>query len=112
MLLALVADASLSTLAASEEREQRVRVEDSAPRYEAFASIELEGTLVVELELGVLVLLAQEAVADRQHLDLAAHEAADKASCGVHTIGSPRTLNEVLTSTGHPVSSRKREISA
>ncbi len=26
------------------------------------------------------------------------------ASCGVQTIGSPRTLNEVFTSTGQPVS--------
>ena len=25
------------------------------------------------------------------------------ASSGVHTIGSPRTLNDVLTSTGQPV---------
>ena len=29
------------------------------------------------------------------------------ASCGVFTIGSPRTLNEVLTSTGQPVSALK-----
>src|SRR6187399_2619850 len=39
--------------------------------------VELEGVLVVELERGVLVFLAQEAVADHQNLDLAAHEAAE-----------------------------------
>ena len=35
-----------------------------------------------------------------------------KASVGVQTIGSPRTLNEVFTRTGQPVSSPKRAISA
>src|SRR5690606_1530331 len=31
------------------------------------------------------------------------------ASAGVHTMGSPRTLNEVFTSTGHPVSASNAE---
>src|SRR3954463_14798248 len=39
--------------------------------------VELEGVLVVELEGGILVFLLEEAVADHQHLDLAAHEAAE-----------------------------------
>ena len=39
--------------------------------------IELEGVLVVELQRRVLVFLPEEAVADHQHLDLAAHEAAE-----------------------------------
>src|SRR5262249_15227043 len=39
--------------------------------------VELEGVLVVELEGRILVFLLEEAVADHQHLDLAAHEAAE-----------------------------------
>ena len=35
-----------------------------------------------------------------------------KASSGVQTIGSPRTLKLVLTMTGQPVSALKRLISA
>ena len=35
-----------------------------------------------------------------------------KASSGVHTIGSPRTLKLVLTSTGQPVRRLKAESSA
>ena len=35
-----------------------------------------------------------------------------KASSGLQTIGSPRTLKLVLTSTGQPVSAWKAEISA
>jgi hypothetical protein len=34
---------------------------------------------------------------DRQHLDVVAHEAAERTSSGVHTIASPRTLKLVLT---------------
>ena len=34
-----------------------------------------------------------------------------KASSGVQTIGSPRTLKEVLTSIGQPVRALKAEIS-
>jgi hypothetical protein len=34
------------------------------------------------------------------------------ASSGVHTIGSPRTLKLVLTSTGQPFRALKREIKA
>ena len=41
------------------------------------ASIELEGILVVPPESRVLIFLPQEAVADGQHLDLGAHEAAE-----------------------------------
>src|SRR5262245_49935019 len=39
--------------------------------------VELEGVLVVELQGGVLVFLAQQAIADHQYFDLAAHEAAE-----------------------------------
>src|SRR5437016_5732126 len=41
------------------------------------ALVELEGVFVVELQRRILVFLPEEAVADHQHLDLAAHEAAE-----------------------------------
>ena len=34
------------------------------------------------------------------------------ASVGVHTIGSPRTLNDVFTTNGHPVKSLNFDITA
>src|SRR6185295_16488685 len=43
-----------------------------------FTSVELELVLVALLQSRVLVFLPQEAVADRQALDLGAHEAAER----------------------------------
>src|SRR5688572_25904568 len=48
------------------------------PRSPGPSSVELELVLVVLLERRVLRFLAQEAVADRQRLDLGAHEAAER----------------------------------
>src|SRR6185503_5496217 len=43
-----------------------------------FMSVELELVLVVQLQPGILALLLQEAVADREALDLGSHEAAER----------------------------------
>src|SRR5580658_1372046 len=40
-------------------------------------SIELEGRFVVLAELGILILLAQDAIADGEHFDIRPHEAAE-----------------------------------
>src|SRR5688572_30766366 len=42
------------------------------------ASVELEGVLVVLLQRRVLLFLRQQAVSDREGLDLGAHEAAER----------------------------------
>ena len=52
-----------------------------------------------------LVGLVQHAVFEDQGVHLGAHEAAVRI-LGVQTIGSPRTLNDVLTMTGQPVARR------
>jgi hypothetical protein len=75
------------------------------------ALIELERVLVVVLEIGVLFLLAEETIADDENIDLRAHEAG-KASSGLCTMGSPRTLKLVLTTTGQPVAALNRDNSA
>src|SRR5262245_50905362 len=48
------------------------------------ASVKLEGFLVVELELRVLPILAQEAVADGEALDFRSHEAAEGVARRAH----------------------------
>src|ERR1043166_8121212 len=48
------------------------------------ASIGVERGLVIELEAGILPLLAQDAIAGDQKLDLRAHEAAERVLGGAH----------------------------
>jgi hypothetical protein len=61
--------------------------------------VRAEGVLVVLPQTRILIFLEQDAIADRQHLDVSAPEAAECASSGVRTIGSPRTLKLVFTMT-------------
>jgi hypothetical protein len=63
--------------------------------------VEIERILVIELERRVLVAFFQIEIADREHGELGAHEAAK--SIRVRAVGSPRTLKLVLTRTGQPV---------
>ena len=67
-------------------------------------SLEREGAGAAATQTGVLVLFSQETVSDCQRFDPGSQKAA-KHVFGVQTIGSPRTLKLVLTSTGHPVRS-------
>src|SRR5688500_10124133 len=57
----------------------RVRFARSEPRPAGAAggSVELEGILVVDLQRRILRLLGEQAVADGERLDVAAHEAAE-----------------------------------
>jgi len=64
--------------------------------------IELELGLVVLLQCRILILLAHEAVPIAS-TSMSVPMKQRKASSGVHTMGSPRTLKLVFTSTGHPV---------
>ena len=66
-------------------------------------SVGIEDIAVIELQRRILPLLAQQAVAGDQHLDLAAHEAAERVFRRAVMIGSPRTLKLVLTRTPQPV---------
>jgi hypothetical protein len=70
-------------------------------------SIGIERPAVVALESGILRGFLQHAIADDEHVELIAHEAA-KCVFSVHAIGSPRTLKLVLTRIGQPVSALKR----
>ena len=62
-------------------------------------SIELEGVLVVDPERRVLVVLVEKAVAGHQHLDVGAHETAERVLRRAHD-GLAAHIEAVLTTTG------------
>ena len=68
----------------------------------AIRSVEFEHVLVIELQGRRLVFLARKQLPTTS-TSMSLPMKQRKASSGVHTIGSPRTLKLVLTSTGHPV---------
>ncbi len=58
--------------------------------------------MLVGLPVNYLLFLREDRVAAHEEIELGAEEAMERV-LGVHTIGSPRTLKLVFTSTGQPV---------
>ena len=74
-------------------------------------SIQLDSVLAIELKGWILTFFPQKAVANyRTSISVPVKQR--KASSGVQTIGSPRTLKLVLTSTEQPVFASKAANSA
>jgi hypothetical protein len=65
--------------------------------------------LIVDLDRRILLALAQHAILDDQELYVMLMKQRN-ASSGVQTIGSPRTLKLVLTSTAQPILALNLEI--
>ena len=70
----------------------------------ALVVVQFKGMFVIQLEARVFwIFLLQEAFPTTRDLDFRSHESNGNASAGVQTIGSPRTLKLVFTTTGQPV---------